>query len=442
MRTNSKRYQNVYWRRLWTLFWLASFTLAGPVMAAENSPIKVGVLHALTSPMAADESPIKEIILMAIDELNRSGGIMGRQIKAVVEDPATDSKQLVAKAEKLLQHDNVAAVFGCWMSSDRKAILPVFESLNGLLFYPLQYEGEECSNNIIYMGATLNQQALPAADYLMTPEGGMRRRFYLIGTDDVYSRTTNMVLRRYFTLVKKLPATHILDMYTPVHHQAYDRIASMIKRFCLDGDAAIINTTSGASNTFFFKALAKQGVTADMCPVMSFIFAEAELQHMDIKPMVGHLAAWNYFMSLPYSRNFLWLSTYRLWCQTHHIPDAQCVTSDSMMHAYMQVKLWAKAVERAQSTDIDPVRRVLAGMSINSPGGKYRVDAYNHHTWKPVYIGKIRPDGQFDVVWKTKDWIRPKPWSNLLHRRRGCDWSDGGKGTYDVVSGSRVWVPQ
>lgn len=163
---------------------------------------------------------------------------------------------------------------------------------------------------------------------------------------------------------------------------------------------------------------------------------------MDVEPMVGHMAAWNYFMSLPYPRNFLWLNAYKTRCQLHDIPGAQCVTSDLMMHAYIQVKLWAKAVERAQSTDIASVQRALAGMSINSPGGKYRVDEYNHHTWKPVYIGKIRPDGQFDVIWKTKDWIRPRPWSEVLHQRRGCDWSEHGKGTYDVVSGNRVWVAE
>ncbi len=375
---------------------------------------------------------------MAVDELNRAGGVLGRQIEVVAEDPAGDSTQLVAKARKLLQQDKVAAVFGCWISSHRKIIRPVFEALNGLLFYPLQYEGEECSKNIIYMGATPNQQALPAVDYLMSSAGGVRRRFYLIGTDDVYSHTTNKVLHRYLTEVRKLPKTHIVETYTPFNHQAYDQIANTIRRFCLDGDAAIINTIYGASNAAFFKALAVEGVTADMCPVMSFSFAESELRYMNIKPMVGHMAAWNYFMSLPYSRNFLWLSTYQLWCHTHNIPDAQCVTSDLMMHAYIQVKLWAKAVERARSTDTASVQRVLAGMSINSPGGKYRVDAYNHHTWKPVYIGKIRPNGQFDAVWKTKDWIRPQPWSDILHQIRSCDWSEHGKGTYDVVSGNRI----
>lgn len=425
------------------LFFLAGLLLAWPVLAADDPPIKVGVLHSLTGAMAASERPVKDVILMAIDELNRAGGVLGRQIEAMVEDPASDAALFASKAEKLLQQDKAAAVFGCWTSASRKAVLPVFESHNGLLFYPVQYEGEECSKNIVYTGATLNQQALPAVNYLMSPEGGLRRRFFLIGMDHVYPRTTNKVLHRYLTDVKQFPDSYIMETYIPLDQQNYDQIAKEIKRFCLDGDAAVINTINGDSNVAFFNALAIQGMTADMCPVISFSLAEVELQHLDVKPMVGHMAAWNYFMSLPYSRNFLWINAYKAWCQTNEIPNAECVTSDPMMHAYIQVKLWAKAVERAQSTDTALVQRALAGMSINSPGGKYRVDAHNHHTWKPVYIGKIRADGQFDVIWKTKDWIRPQPWSDVLHKERGCDWSEkNSKGTYDIVGAKRVWAAE
>jgi urea transport system substrate-binding protein len=416
--------------------------LAAPGKAADKPPIKVGILHSLSGTMAISEEPLKDVELMAIDEINKSGGVLGRKIDPVVEDPASNWDLFAEKAKKLLQQDKVAAVFGCWTSVSRKSVLPVFEQNNGLLFYPVQYEGEECSKNIIYTGATINQQAEPAVDYLMSPDGGNKKRFYLIGTDYVYPRTTNKILRLYLTKVKGVKPADIMEEYTPFHHQDYQTIVGKIKSFCAGGDAAVINTINGDSNVPFFKELANQGVTADQCPVMSFSFAEVELQTLDVKPLVGHLASWNYFMSLRTPENIKWVKAYKKWCTAHGKPAKQCVTDDPMMHAYLGVKLWAKAVEKAKSTDVDKVLKALEGLKIDSPVGPYKVDEKNHHTWKPVYIGKIRADGQFNVAWKTKSWVRPQPWSTLTYPTRACDWSDGGQGTYDMVNGKRVYLSE
>jgi urea transport system substrate-binding protein len=408
-----------------------------PVQAAD--PVKVGILHSLSGTMAISEAPIKEVVLMAIDEINAAGGVLGRQVEPLIEDPASNWDLFAEKAKKLLQEDKVATVFGCWTSVSRKSVLPVFERYNGLLFYPVQYEGEECSKNVIYTGATINQQASPAVDFLMSSEGGNKKRFYLIGTDYVYPRTTNKILRLYL-LKKGVKEADIQEEYTPFHHQDYQTIVGKIKSFCAGGDAAVINTINGDSNVPFFKELANQGVTADTCPSISFSFAEVELQSLDVKPLAGHLASWNYYMSLKTPQNIKWIKSYKAWCAKHNIADKQCVTDDPMMHAYIHVHLWAKAVEKAGSTDVNKVLKALEGLEIDSPVGKYKVDEKNHHTWKPVYIGKIKEDGQFDVVWKTKEWVAPEPWSELTYPGRACDWSGDGKGSFDLVDGKRSWL--
>jgi urea transport system substrate-binding protein len=412
----------------------------GNAWAAE--PIKVGILHSLSGTMAISETPIKEVVLMAIDEINKAGGVLGRPVEPVIEDPASNWDLFAEKSKKLLQQDKVATVFGCWTSVSRKSVLPVFEQQNGLLFYPVQYEGEECSKNVIYTGATINQQATPAVDYLMSPDGGGKKRFYLIGTDYVYPRTTNKILRLYLTKAKEVKEADIMEEYTPFHHQDYQTIVGKIKSFCAGGDAAVINTINGDSNVPFFKELANQGVTADKCPTISFSFAEVELQTLDVKPLVGHLASWNYFMSMKTPQNVKWVKAYQEWCKKQGIADKQCVTDDPRMHAYIHVKLWAKAVEQAGSTDVEPVLKALEGLEIDGPVGKYKVDEKNHHTWKPVYIGKIREDGQFDIVWRTREWVPPEPWSTLTYPGRACDWSGDGKGTFDLVEGKRAWISE
>jgi len=445
MRVGSRGQSNAMRRGWWSLVALTSavglagtLSLGAPVAQAQEA-VKVGILHSLSGTMAISEAPIKEVVLMALEEINAAGGVLGRKVEAVIEDPASNWDLFAEKAKKLLQEDKVATVFGCWTSVSRKSVLPVFERLNGLLFYPVQYEGEECSKNVVYTGATINQQATPAVDYLMGSEGGNKKRFYLIGTDYVYPRTTNKILRLYLQQ-KGVKASDIQEEYTPFHHQDYQTIVGKIKSFCAGGDAAVINTINGDSNVPFFKELANQGVTAESCPSISFSFAEVELQTLDVKPLAGHMASWNYYMSLKTPQNLQWIKAYKAWCAKQNIPDKQCVTDDPMMHAYLHVKLWAKAVEKAGSTDVDKVLKALEGLELDSPVGKYKVDEKNHHTWKPVYIGKIREDGQFDVVWKTKEWVAPEPWSDLTYPGRACDWSGDGKGSFDTVDGKRVWL--
>jgi len=412
------------------------------IKAQGSAPIKVGVLHSLSGTMAISEAPIKEVVLMAIDEVNKAGGVLGRKVEAVVEDPASNWDLFAEKSKKLLLQDKVATVFGCWTSVSRKSVLPVFEKNNGLLFYPVQYEGEECSKNVIYTGATINQQATPGVDYLMSPEGGSKKKFYLLGSDYVYPRTTNKILRAYLLKVKKVPEANIAEEYTPFHHQDYQTIIGKIKSFSAAGDAAVINTINGDSNVPFFKELGNQGLTADKCPTMSYSFAEVELQTLDVKPLAGHLASWNYFMSLKNPENLKWVKAWKEWAKKAGIPDKQAVTDDPMMHAYVHVHLWAKAAQKAESTDVDKVLKAIENLQISSPVGKYKVDPENHHTWKPVFIGKIRADGQFDIVKRTPDWVRPEPWSNVTYPGRGCDWSKGGKGTFDTVGGKRVWLSE
>jgi urea transport system substrate-binding protein len=392
--------------------------------------------------MAISEARLKDVILMAIEEINAAGGILGRTVEPIVEDPASDWNLFAEKSNKLLLHDKVAAVFGCWTSVSRKSVLPVFEQNNGLLFYPVQYEGEECSKNVIYSGATINQQATPGVDYLMSANGGKRSKFFLLGTDYVYPRTTNRILRLYLTKIKGVPESAIVEEYTPFEHQDYRAIVGRIRSFAASGDAAVINTINGDSNVAFFRELAGQGVTADLCPAMSFSVAEGLLQTLDVKPLVGHLAAWNYLMSLETPENLAWVTAYKAWAKKRNIPDRQVVTTDPMMHAYINVHLWANAVKKASSTDVEPVLQALAGLEVASPAGRYKVDEKNHHTWKRVYIGRIRSDGQFDLAWRSNDWIPPEPWNSLLHPGRGCDWSPGGKGTFDTVGGRPVWLSE
>src|SRR5262245_55463133 len=277
--------------------------MAPDIRAQDQRPIRVGVLHSLSGTMAISEARLKEVILMAIEGVNAAGGILGRTVEPIVEDPASDWGRYAEKANKLLTRDKVAAVFGCWTSVSRKSVLPVFEKNDGLLFYPLQYEGEECSRNIIYSGATINQQATPGVDYLMSAEGGGRRKFYLLGTDYVYPRTTNKILRTYLTKIKSVPESAIGEEYTPFGHRDYREIVARIRNFAAPGDAAVINTINGDSNVAFFKELVSQGLIAGVCPVMSFSVSEVLLQTLDIKPLVGHLAAWNYFMSLQTPEN-------------------------------------------------------------------------------------------------------------------------------------------
>lgn len=410
---------------------------------AAGEPVKVGVLHSLSGTMAISEQSIKDIVVMASEEINAKGGVLGRPIQLVVEDPASNWDLFAEKAKKLLLQDKVVTVFGCWTSVSRKSVLPVFEKNNGLLFYPVQYEGEECSRNVIYTGAAVNQQATPAVDYHLSTDGGSKKKFYLIGTDYVYPRTTNKIVRAML-LAKGISAKNIMEEYTPFHHQDYQTIIAKIKRFCAGGDAAVINTINGDSNVPFFKELANAGISAEECPVDSFSVAEDELRGLDTKNLVGHLAAWNYFQSVNMPENKVFVQRFKDFCKKNNLPDApRRVVDDPMFWGYIGVYTWKMAVEKAKSFKVDDVLRALPGLTVPTPGGPILVDRTNHHTAKPVYIGRILANGQFEIIWSSPGLVDPLPWSEYTYPDRGCDWSHGGKGTYDMMGGSdRIWLDQ
>jgi urea transport system substrate-binding protein len=312
----------------------------------------------------------------------------------------------------------VAAVFGCWTSVSRKAVLPVFEENKGLLFYPVQYEGEESSRNIVYSGATPNQQLIPAADYLMSTEGGNYKRFYLLGTDYVFPRTANKILKAYL-LSKGIPKENIIEEYTPFHHQDYQTIVSKIKKFAIGGKACVLSTINGDSNIPFYKEFANQGLTAATCPIMAFSVAEDELRAMDTEFLVGHLAAWNYFESIDIPENKKFVANFKAYCEKKHLPGgAKRVTDDPICWAYTDVYLWAKAAEKAGSFDVAKVREALHGLTFDSPSGMVKMDDKINHLAKSAMIGEIQPDGQFNVIWKSKGLIDPQPFFTLGEPRK------------------------
>ena len=391
---------------------MAAAVVAG--CSTREETVKVGVLHSLTGTMAISETSLRDAVQMAVDEINTAGGVLGRQIETVVVDPASNWDLFAEKARELLTREQVAVVFGCWTSVSRKSVLPVFESLNGLLFYPVQYEGEEMSPNIFYTGATPNQQLIPAAEFMMSAEGGSKKKFYLLGTDYVFPRTANRILKA-FLLSVGVPETDIVEEYTPFGHADYQTIVAKIKDFGKDGDAAVLSTINGDSNVPFYKEFANQGLTADQVPVMAFSVAEDELRSMETEHLVGHLAAWNYFQSLDSPGNQKFVQAFKAYAQTKGLPGgASRVTDDPIEAAYFGVYLWKAAVEKAQSFDVAQVTPAILGLEFDAPGGPKRMHATNHHTYKPVYIGKIRADGQFDVIWNTDGLVEPEAYSRYL----------------------------
>ncbi|MEF8754931.1 MAG: urea ABC transporter substrate-binding protein [Accumulibacter sp.] len=383
-------------------------------MAAET--IKVGVLHSLSGTMAISETALKETVLMAIDEINRKGGVLGKKLEPVVVDPASNWPLFAEKARQLLSKDKVAVVFGCWTSVSRKSVLPVFKELNGLLFYPVQYEGEELEYNVFYTGAAPNQQAIPAVEYLMSKDGGEAKRFVLLGTDYVYPRTTNKILRA-FLKSKGVADADIMEEYTPFGHSDYQTIIAKIKKFSSEGKkTAVVSTINGDSNVPFYKELGNAGIKATEVPVVAFSVGEEELRGVDTKPLVGHLASWNYFMSLKNPQNEQFTKMYRAWAVKQKLPNAdKAVTNDPMEATYIGVNMWKQAVEKAKSTDVDKVIAAMAGQSFKAPSGfTIKMDEKNHHLHKPVFIGEIKADGQFNVVWKTPGPVRAQPWSPFI----------------------------
>lgn len=383
--------------------------------------VKLGVLHSLSGTMAISEVSLRDVVLMAVEEINASGGVLGKQIAPIVVDPASDWDLFAEKSKELLREKEVAVTFGCWTSVSRKSVLPVFEESNGLLFYPVQYEGEECSRNIIYTGATPNQQLIPAADYLMSEEGGGYEKFYLLGTDYVFPRTANKILRA-FLLHKGVHEENIIEEYTPFHHQDYQTIVQKIKRFAADGDAAVLSTINGDSNVPFYKEFANQGLTSAMCPIMAFSVAEDELRSMDTEFLVGHLAAWNYFQSIPTAENRAFVKKFKDYCAAKGLPGgAKRVTDDPIVWSYVGVYLWKAAVEKAGSFAVDAVRPALYSLTFDGPGGTVMIDAKNHHLHKPVLIGEIRKNGQFKIVYETDGLVAPDPWDDITSADKDCD---------------------
>jgi urea transport system substrate-binding protein len=391
-----------------------------------TGPIKVGILHSLSGTMAISETSLKDVALMTIEEINDKGGILGRKIEPVVVDPASDWPLFAEKAKELLTREKVAAVFGCWTSVSRKSVLPVFEELNGLLFYPVQYEGEESSWNVFYTGAAPNQQAIPAVEYLMSQQGGGAKRFVLLGTDYVYPRTTNKILQ-YFLKSKGIAEADIMEKYTPFGHSDYQTIVADIKRFSQGKPTAVISTINGDSNVPFYKELANQGLKAEDVPVVAFSVGEEELRGIDAAPLVGHLAAWNYFMSIETPENKAFVDKWKAYVKKANLTGGdKRVTNDPMEATYIGIHMWAQAVKQAGTTDIDAVRQAIGYQTFRSPSGfDMQMDAKNHHLHKPVYIGEIKPDGQFQIVWKTDGPIRAQAWSPFIpdSAKKVADWT-------------------
>ncbi len=410
--------------RKWAALGLAAATLAMPkaLRADDANTVKVGILHSLSGTMAISEVSLKDVDEMAIDEINAKGGVNGKKIVPVVVDPASNWDLFAEKAKELLLQDHVSAVFGCWTSVSRKSVLPVFEQNDGLLFYPVQYEGEECSNNVFYTGATPNQQLIPAAEYMMSKEGGGYKKFFLLGTDYVFPRTANKILKA-FLLAKGVPAENIMEEYTPFHQQDYQTIVQKIKAFAAGGKACVLSTINGDSNVPFYKEFAAQGLTSATCPIMAFSVAEDELRAMDTKYLVGHLACWNYFQSVKNAHNAKFVKDFKAYCAKNNLPGgADRVTDDPIEAAYISVNLWAKAAAKAKSFDVDKVRKALYNMKFEAPDGyDVMVDCCNDHLHKPVMIGEIQKDGQFKIVWHTPGLVAPEPWSKYTDPDKGCD---------------------
>lgn len=391
--------------------------LSGLALAADT--IKVGVLHSLSGTMAISETTLKDTVLMLVEEQNKKGGLLGKKLEAVVVDPASNWPLFAEKAKELLEKEKVDVIFGCWTSVSRKSVLPVVESLNGLLFYPVQYEGEESSKNVFYTGAAPNQQAIPAVDYLMNEVGV--KRWVLAGTDYVYPRTTNKILEAYLKS-QGVAQADIMISYTPFGHSDWQTIVSDIKKFGATGKkTAVVSTINGDANVPFYKELANQGVSAENIPVVAFSVGEEELSGFDTKPLVGHLAAWNYFMSAESDENDAFIK------QWHgFIKNDERVTNDPMEATYIGFNMWAKAVAKAKTTKVDDVRQAMYGIEVpNLTGGTARM-LPNHHLTKPVLIGEIQEDGQFQTVWQTDAEVPGDAWTDYLTESAKivADWQD------------------
>ena len=399
---------------------------------AADDTIKVGVLHSLSGTMAISETTLKDTVLMMIEEQNKKGGLLGKKLEPVVVDPASNWPLFAEKTRELLEKEDVDVIFGCWTSVSRKSVLPVVEELNGLLFYPVQYEGEESSYNVFYTGAAPNQQAIPAVDYLINDLGV--ERFVLAGTDYVYPRTTNKILESYLKS-KGVAEKDIMINYTPFGHSDWQTIVSDVKKFGSAGKkTAVVSTINGDANVPFSKELANQGVKAEDIPVVAFSVGEEELSGFDTAPLVGHLAAWNYFQSADSEVNEEFIKAWH-----NYIGSEERVTNDPMEATYIGFNMWAKAVEKAGSEDVDKVRDAMYGIEVPNLTGGTAVMNENHHLSKPVLIGEIQEDGQFEIVWATDAEVKGDAWTDFLPESANLisDWTAPiNCGNYNTVTKS------
>jgi len=408
-----------------------SALLSGGTVALAQDTVKVGILHSLSGTMAISETTLKDVMLLLIEEQNKKGGVLGKKLEAVVVDPASNWPLFAEKARELITQHKVAATFGCWTSVSRKSVLPVFKELNNILFYPVQYEGEESERNVFYTGAAPNQQAIPAVDYLMSKDGGEVKRWVLAGTDYVYPRTTNKILEAYL-LAKGVAKEDIMINYTPFGHSDWQTIVSDIVKFGSGGKkTAVVSTINGDANVPFYKELANKGVKATDIPVIAFSVGEEELAGLDTKDLVGHLAAWNYFQSVKDPANDAFI---KLWKAKM---GAKRVTNDPMEAHVVGFAMWVKAVEKAGSFDADKVIDALPGIEAPNLTGGISKMLPNHHITKPVLIGEIRADGQFDVVWQTKGLVPGDAWTDYLDGSKDleADWVGKKCGNFNTKTG-------
>ena len=387
----------------------AAATVAGvagikAASAQAAGPIKVGVLHSLSGTMAISETTLKDVMLMLIEKQNKAGGVLGRKLEAVVVDPASNWPLFAEKARQLISVDKCAVTFGCWTSVSRKSVLPVFEELNSILFYPVQYEGQECSRNVFYTGAAPNQQAIPAVDYLWNESKA--KRWVLAGTDYVYPRTTNQILEAYLKS-RGVAAEDIMVNYTPFGHSDWQNIVASIKKFGSAGKkTAVVSTINGDANVPFYKELGNQGIKATDIPVVAFSVGEEELAGIDTKPLLGHLAAWNYFQSIDNPANKAFIAEWKAFTK-----NPKRTTNDPMEAHVIGFNMWVKAVETAGTVASDAVIDALIGVAVPNLTGGYSAMMPNHHITKPVLIGEIQADGQFNTVSQTPGTVVAQEWS-------------------------------
>jgi len=406
---------------------LGASVISISAMAADT--IKVGVLHSLSGTMAISETTLKDTVLMMVEEQNKKGGLLGKQLEAVVVDPASNWPLFAEKTRELLTKEEVDVIFGCWTSVSRKSALPVLEELNGLMFYPVQYEGEESSKNVFYTGAAPNQQAIPAVDYLANDLEV--ERWVLAGTDYVYPRTTNKILEAYLKS-KGVAAEDIMINYTPFGHSDWQSIVSDIKKFGGEGKkTAVVSTINGDANVPFYKELGNQGISSEDIPVVAFSVGEEELSGLDTKPLVGHLAAWNYFQSVENDANTAFIKKWKAYTSEER------VINDPMEATYIGFNMWANAVTKAGTTDVDAVEQAMIGQETPNLTGGVAVMNKNHHLSKPVLIGEIQDNGQFEVVWETEGVVAGDAWSDFLPGSKNLvsDWTAPTKcGNYNTES--------